>query len=153
MKKASATPTNIDEYIAASPLAVRSILRELRRIAREAAPDAEEVISYRMPAFRLNGILIYFAAFKHHIGLFPPVSGDAKLEKALAPYAGPKGNLRFPLDQAIPYGLVQRIVKLKMKQNFSKVMANTTSRAPARKVSPSKTRRRKRMRAPLTARA
>jgi len=153
VKKASATPTNIDEYIAASPLAVRSILKEIRRIAREAAPDAEEVISYRMPAFRLNGILIYFAAFKHHIGLFPPVSGDAKLEKALAPYAGPKGNLRFPLDQAIPYGLVRRIVKLRMKQNLSKVVANTTSRAPARKVSPGQTPQRKRVRAPLTARS
>jgi uncharacterized protein YdhG (YjbR/CyaY superfamily) len=153
VKKASTTPTNIDEYIAASPAAVRPILKEIRRIARAAAPDAEEVISYRMPAFRLRGILIYFAAFKHHIGLFPPVSGDANLEKALAPYAGPKGNLRFPLGQAIPYGLVQRIVQLRVKQDSSKVVAKTTSRVPTRKVSPSKTLQRKRKRVPLTARA
>ena len=132
MKKTSATPTNIDEYIAASSPAVRPILKEMRRVIRIAAPDAEEVISYRMPAFKLYGILVYFAAFKSHIGLFPPVSGHAKLEKAIAVYAGPKGNLRFPLDQPIPYGLVERIVKLRVKQNSDKVAAKMTRRVPAR---------------------
>jgi uncharacterized protein YdhG (YjbR/CyaY superfamily) len=127
------TPTNIEEYIAASPATVRPILRELRRVIRAAAPDATEVISYRMPAFRQRGILVYFAAFKSHIGMFPPVRGDAKLAKALAPYAGPKGNLKFPLDQALPYALIKRIVRLRVKQDSVKAHAKTAKRASARK--------------------
>jgi uncharacterized protein YdhG (YjbR/CyaY superfamily) len=91
-----------------------------------AAPDAEEVISYRMPAFKQDGILIYFAAFTSHIGIFPPVSGDARLEKAIARYAGPKGNLQFPLDEPIPYDLIRRIVALKVKQNTAKAAARRT---------------------------
>ena len=108
--------TSITAYIAAAPPAVRPILREIRRVVRAAAPEADEVISYRMPAFRQRGILIYFAAFQHHIGVFPPVSGDAKLEKALKPYEGPKRNLKFPLDRPIPYALIRRIVRLRVKQ-------------------------------------
>ena len=73
---------------------VQSILEEVRATIKAEAPDAEEIISYRMPAFRLHGILVYFAAFKKHIGLYPPVSGDKAIEKAIAPYAGPKGNLQ-----------------------------------------------------------
>jgi uncharacterized protein YdhG (YjbR/CyaY superfamily) len=69
-----------------------------------------------MPAFRLHGILLYFAAFKNHVGLYPPVSGDAKLEDALRPYAGPKGNLKFPLDRPIPYDLIKRVVLLRIRQ-------------------------------------
>jgi len=87
---------------------------------RQAAPDAQETISYKMPAFTLDGILVYFAAFKKHIGFYPPVKGDAELRKAVSDWAGEKGNLRFPLDEPIPYGLIERIVKLRMKQNLSK---------------------------------
>jgi uncharacterized protein YdhG (YjbR/CyaY superfamily) len=74
-----------------------------------------------------NGVLVYFAAFKNHIGFYPPVAGNAKLERAVSNYAGEKGNLRFPLDQPIPYGLIEEIVKLRVKRNLSKV------REPARK--------------------
>jgi uncharacterized protein YdhG (YjbR/CyaY superfamily) len=116
----AATPANIDEYIRAAPARVRPILRAIRRTVRAAAPGAEEIISYRMPAFRQGGILIYFAAFKSHIGLFPPVSGDAALVRAAAPYAGPKGNLRFPLDRPIPYGLIGRIVRSRARRNLSR---------------------------------
>jgi uncharacterized protein YdhG (YjbR/CyaY superfamily) len=116
----TATPDSIDEYIAASPAKVRPILREIRRVIRVAAPNAEEVISYRMPAFKQRGILVYFAAFKNHIGVFPPVRGDAKLENALAPYAGPKGNLKFPLDRPIPYTLIRRVVRLRVKQDSAR---------------------------------
>jgi uncharacterized protein YdhG (YjbR/CyaY superfamily) len=113
----NASPRSIDEYIAAFPPEIQAILAAVRRGIRAAAPEAQEAISYGMPAFRMHGILVYFAAFKGHIGLYPPVSGDAKLEKALAPYAGPKGSLKFPLNQAIPYALIKRIVRLRVKQD------------------------------------
>jgi uncharacterized protein YdhG (YjbR/CyaY superfamily) len=116
MKKAKETPKTIDEYIAPFPPEVRSILEKIRRTVRAAVPEAKEGISYRMPVFRLGGVLIYFAAFQHHIGVYPPVSGDAALEKALAPYAGEKGNLRFPYDRPIRYDLIERIVRLRARQ-------------------------------------
>ena len=112
----TSAPPSIDEYIAAASPEVRPVLTEIRRTNRSAAAEAQELISYRMPAFRLHGILVYFAAFKNHIGLYPPVSGDAKLEKALLPYAGPKGNLKFPLDHPIPYALIKKVVLLRVKQ-------------------------------------
>ena len=115
------TPTNIDEYIAGFSPDVQTILETIRQTIRRAAPDAQETISYRMPAFTLKGILVYFAAFKNHIGLYPPMTGDSKLEKAISPYAGEKGNLRFPLDQPIPYPLVERIVKHRARQNLARV--------------------------------
>jgi uncharacterized protein YdhG (YjbR/CyaY superfamily) len=108
---------NIDEYIASFSPDVQTVLERIRLTIREAAPDAQETISYSIPAFTLNGTLVYFAAFKKHIGFYPPVRGDAKLEKSISPYAGEKGNLRFPFDQPIPYDLIQRIVKLRVKQN------------------------------------
>jgi uncharacterized protein YdhG (YjbR/CyaY superfamily) len=131
-------PESIDEYMAAAAPVARPLLKEIRRIVHAAAPEAEEIISYRMPAFRQHGILIYFAAFKHHIGVFPPVSGDAKLEQALAPYAGPKGNLRFPIDRPIPYALIRRIVKLKLKQNLTRASAKSARQTRARKRPPNK---------------
>jgi uncharacterized protein YdhG (YjbR/CyaY superfamily) len=119
---------NIDEYIQAFPPEIQSILQKIRSTIRKAAPEAEEIISYMMPAFRQNGILVYFAAFKKHIGLYPPVSGDAAIEKAIAPYAGPKGNLQFPLDRPIPYDLIGRIVKLRLKQNQAKASAKVVKK-------------------------
>jgi uncharacterized protein YdhG (YjbR/CyaY superfamily) len=111
-KKTAGSP--IAEYIMQSPPATRPILRKIRAIVREEAPDAEERISYRMPAFFQGGALIYFAPFKQHIGMFPPVKGDAALEKALTKYRGEKGNLRFPLDEPIPYSLIRRFVRARL---------------------------------------
>lgn len=125
-------PASIDEYITAAPVAVRPILKRIRRTIRSAAPGAQEIISYRMPAFRLDGIIVYFAVFSHHIGLYPPVSGDAALEKAIAPYAGPKGNLHFPLDRPIPYALIGRIVRFKVKQNRARAVARKAARQAPR---------------------
>lgn len=116
-------PANIDAYIAAARVEVQPILKKIRRTIAAAAPEAKEIVSYRMPAFRQHGILLYVGVFKHHIGLFPPVTGDAKLAKALAPYAGPKGNLRFPVDQPIPYALITRIVRLRVKQDRARAAA------------------------------
>ena len=111
---------SIDEYIAAFSPEVQAILEKIRRTVRKAAPGAQETISYRIPAFKLDGTLVYFAAFKNHIGFYPPVKGDASIEKAASRYAGEKGNLRFPLDQPTPYGLIERIVKLRVKQVLAK---------------------------------
>jgi uncharacterized protein YdhG (YjbR/CyaY superfamily) len=113
-------PETIDEYISGFSPDVQAILQQVREVVRMAAPDAQEAISYQIPAFKLNGVLVYFAAFKKHIGFYPPVRGDARLEKAVSPYAGEKGNLRFPLDQPIPLDLVERITKLRVKQNMAK---------------------------------
>jgi uncharacterized protein YdhG (YjbR/CyaY superfamily) len=116
MKEGQMPARNIDEYIASCSPDVQTILQKIRQTIREAAPQAEEKISYRMPAFALKGIIVYFAAFKNHIGLYPPVRGDAKLQAEIAPYKGEKGNLRFPLDEPIPYKLISRIVKSRVKE-------------------------------------
>lgn len=114
--------SEIDSYISRFPADIQAVLKSVRMTIRKAAPDAEEVISYQMPAFRQNGILIYFAAWKKHIGLYPPISGDVALEKAVARYCGPKGNLQFPLDEPMPLNLIKRIVKLRVKQNKEQAM-------------------------------
>ena len=121
-------PESIDEYICAFSPHVQAILQQVRQVVRSAAPDAQETISYQIPAFKLNGVLVYFAAFKKHIGFYPPVRGDARLEKAVAPYAGDKGNLRFPLDQPIPFDLIGRITKLRVKQNSEKAASKGKKR-------------------------
>ena len=118
-----AQPEDIDTYISQFSPEVQEILQKIRQTIRASAPDANEIISYGMPAFRLNGILVYFAAFKKHIGLYPPVSGDKAIEKAIAPYAGPKGNLQFQLDEPIPYTLIKRITKLRVRQDKERAEA------------------------------
>ncbi|ODT98618.1 MAG: hypothetical protein ABS79_05590 [Planctomycetes bacterium SCN 63-9] len=115
----------IDDYIAGFSPEIRKILERIRRTIRAVAPDATETISYRMPTFMQQGVLIHFAAFKQHIGLYPPVSGDEELEEAIAPYAGPKGNLQFPLDRPIPYELIERIAAHKLRQNLAKAASKT----------------------------
>ena len=129
------TPIDIDGYISQFPADVQAILQKVRETICQAAPNATETISYQMPALKQHGILVYFAAWKKHIGLYPPISGDKALEKAVARYAGPKGNLQFPLDEPIPYDLIERIVKLRVKQDNEKAEAKRkksrrTSRTP-----------------------
>lgn len=121
--KTKRTDASVEDYIAAFPLEIQAILEKIRQTVRAAAPEAEERLSYRIPTFTLDGVLIHFAAFKEHIGLYPPVHGDAALEKAVARYAGEKGNLRLPLDQPIPYALIARIVKFRVKQNRANASA------------------------------
>lgn len=110
-------PANVDEYIAGFAPHVQAALRQVRQAVREAAPDAREVVSYRMPALKGRGILVWFGAFRHHIGLYPPVRGDARLQRAVAPYAGEKGNLRFPLDKPMPLELIRRVTRLRVGQD------------------------------------
>jgi uncharacterized protein YdhG (YjbR/CyaY superfamily) len=108
-------PKTIDEYIARFSPEIRTILQKIRLIIHEAAPAAYERISYGIPTVDLVGGPVHFAAFNKHIGFYPPVRGDAKLMKEVSPYAGPKGNLQFPLDKPIPYALISRVVKTRAK--------------------------------------
>jgi uncharacterized protein YdhG (YjbR/CyaY superfamily) len=124
----AAKSADVDEYISGFPAPIRAILRRVRQTVRKAAPAAREVISYSMPALRQNGILVYFAAFKHHIGFFPPIKGDAQLERAAARYAGPKGNLRFPYDEPIPYELITALTKLRALQDAAHAPARPRAR-------------------------
>ena len=111
-----------DEYIAAFPKDVQSVLQELRQVIRASAPEAEEAISYGMPAFKLNGKnLVFFAAWKNHVGFYP--GGSSAIEafkKELAQFKQAKGTIQFPLDTPIPFDLVKKIVKFRVKENESK---------------------------------
>lgn len=113
---AKAKPATIDDYLAGQRPEVREILEQIRQTVREAVPTAEETIGYQMPAFRLERIFFYFAVFKKHIGVYPPVTGDAALVRALVDYRGEKGNLKFPLDQPIPYALIGKVAKSLAKE-------------------------------------
>ena len=114
------TPQNIDEYIADFPEDIQAILQKIRALIREAAPEAEEAISYQMPTFKLNGNLVHFAAFTKHIGLYPTPSGTEAFKKELLPYKSGKGSIQFPLDQPIPYELIKEIVAFRVKENLEK---------------------------------
>jgi uncharacterized protein YdhG (YjbR/CyaY superfamily) len=117
-------PRDIDEYIAGFPSEVQEMLEKIRMTIRKAAPDAEETISYQIPTFTLKGkYLIYFAAFKKHIGLYPAPRGVEKFKKQLSVYEGGKGTVRFPLDKPIPFGLIERIVKFRVKENQERAKA------------------------------
>lgn len=109
---------DIDAYIQSFPPDIQKILEQLRRIIHENAPGAVEAISYGMPAFKLNGNLVHFAAFEHHIGFYPTPSGIKAFENELAPYKHAKGSIQFPLDKPIPYDLVKRIVQFRVKETL-----------------------------------
>jgi len=114
---------DVDEYIATAPKQVRPILRQVRRTIRKAAPEAKETISYRIPAYMLDGRLIYFAAFEKHISVYPAPRGAAEFKQELAAYKGGKGTVQFPLDSPIPFGLITRIVNFRMKENRERAAA------------------------------
>jgi uncharacterized protein YdhG (YjbR/CyaY superfamily) len=118
-----ATPQNIDEYIASFPNDVQEILEMIRMTIRKAAPDAEETINYQIPTFTLRGNLVHFAAFKEHIGFYPTPTGIDKFKKELSVYEGAKGSVKFPLDQPIPFDLIGKIVKFRVKENLARAEA------------------------------
>jgi uncharacterized protein YdhG (YjbR/CyaY superfamily) len=109
---------DIEKYILQFPEEVQAILRELRKVIREAAPDAEEKISYQMPTFYLKGNLVHFAAYKKHIGFYPSPSGIEAFKDELAVYKGAKGSVQFPLDKPIPYELIKKIVEFRVTENI-----------------------------------
>ncbi len=110
----------VDEYISGFPENVQAILEKLRRVIKESAPEAQETISYGMPAFKLKGNLVYFAAWKNHIGLYGASSAVDAFEKEQSPYEISKGTIRFPLDKPIPFELVAKIVKFRVNEVSSK---------------------------------
>jgi len=117
----TAAPKNVDEYVTAQPKNVQAILNKLRTTIRSAAPKAEEVISYQMPAYKYKGMLVFFAAWQNHIGLYPAGRLMA-FEKDLARYERSKGTIKFPLDKRIPFGLISKIVKFRVKENEEKAV-------------------------------
>ena len=116
-------PNNVDEYIAGFPGDIQTILEQVRTAIRKAAPKAEEVISYQMPAFKLHGMLVYFAGYKNHIGFYPTSSGIKAFTKELSVYKGAKGSVQFPLDKPLPLGLITQIVKFRVAENLQKANA------------------------------
>jgi uncharacterized protein YdhG (YjbR/CyaY superfamily) len=107
----------IDQYIDQFPDDVQAILQQIRRLIQEAAPDAEETISYRIPTFKLNGALVHFAAYRKHIGFYPTPAGIQAFADRLSAYEGAKGSVKFPLDRPIPYDLIRDIVLYRVAQN------------------------------------
>ena len=123
MKTEQTIHETIDEYIADFPPDVQAILKKLRATIRKAAPNAEEAMKYRLPTFVLNGNLVHFGAFKKHIGFYATPTGNEKFRKELSAYEGAKGSVQFPLDKPIPYDLVSRMVKFRVKENLEKAAA------------------------------
>ena len=120
MKEGQPGFASVDEYISTFPAETQKILQELRATIKAAAPDAEERISYQMPAFYLKGNLVYFAAFKNHFSFFPTASGVEAFKDKLSAYAGSKGTVRFPADKPLPFDLISEIVKYRVNENLKK---------------------------------
>jgi uncharacterized protein YdhG (YjbR/CyaY superfamily) len=114
------TSPEVDKYISTFPPEVQGMLQLMRQTIRKAAPGAEELISYKIPAYRLNGMLVWFAAFKGHVGLYPRGSGIEEFKKELAAYKTSKGTIQFPLNKRLPVGLITKIVKYRVKENMEK---------------------------------
>lgn len=121
MKSSKAVPETVDEYIAGFPAGIQQLLEQVRATIKKAAPEAEETISYAMPAFRYQGKgLVYFSAFKEHIGFYPIPSGMKAFKKELSSYKTGKGSVQFPLDKPMPLKLITDIVKFRVKENLAK---------------------------------
>lgn len=119
----NAKPTTVDEYIAAFPANVQIILQQVRRAIRQAAPNMQETISYAMPAYKLHGNLVYFAAFKNHIGFYAIPSGHQAFEKELSVYKSGKGSVQFPLNKPMPLNLITQIVEFRVNENIEMAKA------------------------------
>jgi uncharacterized protein YdhG (YjbR/CyaY superfamily) len=120
MKSAPTTPKTIDDYIAGFPLEVRELLHKVRIAIKKAAPEAEEAIKYQIPTFTLKGNLISFAAYKNHIGLYPAPRGTKEFQKELSVYKTEKHTVRFLLDKPIPFDLISKLVKFRVKEHLEK---------------------------------
>ena len=117
-------PKDIDAYITRYPKEIQKTLKQLRATIKKAAPQAEVVISYGMPAFKMNGMLVWFAAHTKHTGFYPRISGIAAFKKELSNYKGAKGSVQFPFDKPLPIGLITRIVKFRVAENLKRTKKN-----------------------------
>lgn len=113
-------PQNVDEYISSFPEEIQAVLEQIRSTVKKAAPEAEEVISYSMPAYKLNGVLCYFAAFESHIGFYALPEGNETFKKELSQYKTGKGSIQFPLNKPIPFDLITKIVAFRRNENLLK---------------------------------
>jgi uncharacterized protein YdhG (YjbR/CyaY superfamily) len=118
MEENKTAPTSVDEYIALFPADVQQVLSRIRAVIKQAASEAEEKIAYRMPGYYLNGPLVYFAGFKQHIGFYPTASNLEPFQNELAAYKRGKGSIQFPLNQPIPYELIEKIVRFRVAENL-----------------------------------
>jgi uncharacterized protein YdhG (YjbR/CyaY superfamily) len=118
MDENKVTAESIDEYIAKFSPEVQEILKTFRKVIKEAAPEAEEKISWQMPTFELHGNLVHFAAFKNHIGFYPTPSGIEAFKQELSQYKGAKGSVQFPIEKPMPYELIREIVKFRVAENI-----------------------------------
>lgn len=109
--------TSVDEYIATFPATTQKILKQVRNTIKKAAPNAEEIISYNMPAYRQNGMLVFFAGYNAHVGFYPTAAGVAAFKKEINAYKNAKGSIQFPLSEPMPLKLITDIVKYKIKDN------------------------------------
>jgi uncharacterized protein YdhG (YjbR/CyaY superfamily) len=123
METNKSTPKDIDQYIARFSADVQEILEKVRLTIRKAAPDSQEKISYQMPTFTLEGNLVHFAGYKKHIGFYPTPSGIEKFKKEISVYKWAKGSVQFPLNQPIPYELINKIVTFRVKENLARAEA------------------------------
>lgn len=115
-------PNNIDEYIAAFPKNVQSLLKEVKATIQKAAPDATEAISYGIPTFKLNGKnLVHFAGYKNHIGFYATPTGHEEFKKELSKYKQGKGSVQFPIEEPLPLELITRIVKYRVAKNSFRI--------------------------------
>ena len=120
MEKAKVVPETVDQYIAAFPADVKKRMQQLRKTIKAGAPKADELISYQMPGYKYFGMLVYFAAYKNHIGFYPGTGGLLEFYKELSSFKSAKGSVQFPHDRPIPYDMISKIVKFRVKQNEEK---------------------------------
>jgi uncharacterized protein YdhG (YjbR/CyaY superfamily) len=114
----------VNEYLSSFPEDVRTALETMRKIIRMAAPEAEELISYNMPSYKLNGFLVSFAAWKKHIGLYPIPAGDETFKKQILIYKKEKSTAQFPYEKPLPVKLITRLVKLRIRENNERLRSN-----------------------------
>ena len=125
MKADEVNITSVDTYINSFPPATKKQMEKLRSLIRKAAPKAEELISYKMPAYKLHGVLVYFAGYDHHVGFYPMPSAIEKFHRELSKYKKAKGTVQFPIDETLPADLITRMVKFRVDENIEKASLKT----------------------------
>jgi uncharacterized protein YdhG (YjbR/CyaY superfamily) len=127
-------PNNADEYIAAYPAAVQARLQEIRGVIKQAVPQAREVISYGMPAYKINSVLVYFAGWEKHIGFYPGAGAIAHFKKELSVFKGAKGSVQFPLDEPLPVDIINRVVAYRIKEDEVLALAKKRKKKGVKKI-------------------